>query len=133
MRAGTKCRSPAMANGRCRMHGGRSTGPKSEEGRRRCGAANWKHGGYSYEWKHTKFFTSSAARALIMGEEFEEPLMFLIALANDETQDTWLRMKAASKVLPFTRPKLKPVKIRVSPAKSHEDWLRELQGMPEYQ
>jgi len=25
-RAGTPCKSPAMANGRCRMHGGKSTG-----------------------------------------------------------------------------------------------------------
>jgi hypothetical protein len=26
-RSGTPCKSPAMANGRCRMHGGKSTGP----------------------------------------------------------------------------------------------------------
>jgi len=26
-RAGTPCPTPAMANGRCRMHGGLSTGP----------------------------------------------------------------------------------------------------------
>ncbi|MEC5383711.1 HGGxSTG domain-containing protein [Aurantimonas sp. C2-6-R+9] len=26
-RSGKPCRSPAMANGRCRMHGGKSTGP----------------------------------------------------------------------------------------------------------
>lgn len=28
-RAGGKCKKPAMANGRCRNHGGASTGPKS--------------------------------------------------------------------------------------------------------
>ncbi|MDO4799724.1 MAG: HGGxSTG domain-containing protein [Bacillota bacterium] len=27
-RGGTPCRKPAMANGRCRIHGGKSTGPK---------------------------------------------------------------------------------------------------------
>jgi hypothetical protein len=26
-RRGTPCKSPAMKNGRCRMHGGKSTGP----------------------------------------------------------------------------------------------------------
>ena len=38
-RSGTPCKSPAMPNGRCRMHGGRSPGAPS-------GPANgmWKHG-----------------------------------------------------------------------------------------
>ena len=31
-RLGEVCRGPAMANGRCRMHGGASTGPRSPEG-----------------------------------------------------------------------------------------------------
>jgi hypothetical protein len=44
-RRGTACQCPAMKNGRCRLHGGLSTGPKTEEGRARCG--NWKHGLYS--------------------------------------------------------------------------------------
>lgn len=32
-RAGPPCRAPAMANGRCRMHGGLATGPKTKKGR----------------------------------------------------------------------------------------------------
>jgi len=39
------CRQPAMKNGRCRLHGGLSTGPKTEEGKRR--ASHMKHGYYS--------------------------------------------------------------------------------------
>lgn len=31
-RSGSPCASPAMANGRCRMHGGASTGPRTAEG-----------------------------------------------------------------------------------------------------
>lgn len=27
------CRAPAMKNGRCRLHGGRSTGPRTEAGK----------------------------------------------------------------------------------------------------
>jgi hypothetical protein len=46
-RAGNACRAPvvwlvgapAPRNGRCRMHGGLSTGPRTPEGRARCGEA----------------------------------------------------------------------------------------------
>jgi hypothetical protein len=40
----TACNAPAMANGRCRMHGGPSTGPRTESGLQRSRRANWKHG-----------------------------------------------------------------------------------------
>jgi len=33
-----------MANGRCRLHGGLSTGPRTSEGKERARLANWKHG-----------------------------------------------------------------------------------------
>ena len=36
-----------MANGRCRMHGGRSTGPRTPEGLARLAAARTKHGAYN--------------------------------------------------------------------------------------
>lgn len=32
---GQPCQAPAMANGRCKLHGGKSTGAKSTEGQRR--------------------------------------------------------------------------------------------------
>src|ERR1044072_8500249 len=41
------CRSAAMPNGRCRMHGGTSTGAKTPEGIERIRAARTKHGRYS--------------------------------------------------------------------------------------
>lgn len=34
-----------MPNGRCRMHGGSSTGARTPEGQDRCRVASWKHGG----------------------------------------------------------------------------------------
>lgn len=46
-RRGTKCQCPAMANGRCRLHGGLSTGPKTPEGIERIRRAVTKHGQYS--------------------------------------------------------------------------------------
>ena len=46
-RKGTPCKAPAMRNGRCRMHGGKSTGARTPEGKERARMANWKHGRYS--------------------------------------------------------------------------------------
>ena len=43
-RAGTPGLQPAMPNGRCRLHGGRSTGPRTEAGRAALAAARTKHG-----------------------------------------------------------------------------------------
>jgi len=48
-RRGKPCQAPAMANGRCRMHGGLSTGPRTPEGLERSRKARWKHGQYSVE------------------------------------------------------------------------------------
>ncbi len=48
-RAGNSCRQPAMANGRCRFHGGKSTGPRTADGLRRSKAARLTHGFRSAE------------------------------------------------------------------------------------
>jgi hypothetical protein len=48
-RRGLPCQCPAMANGRCRLHGGLSTGPKTPEGIERIRRAVTKHGNYSKE------------------------------------------------------------------------------------
>ena len=44
-RSQQQCRSPAIRGKRvCRIHGGRSTGPRTQQGRNRCGAARTIHG-----------------------------------------------------------------------------------------
>jgi hypothetical protein len=43
-----------MANGRCRMHGGPSTGPRTAEGLERSRKSGWKHGYYSAESKRAR-------------------------------------------------------------------------------
>jgi hypothetical protein len=48
-RSGVPCKGPAMKNGRCRFHGGPSTGPRTPEGLERSRKARWKHGRYSVE------------------------------------------------------------------------------------
>ena len=45
---GSKCQRPAnKKNGRCRLHGGASTGPRTEEGRTQISEANLRHGRYT--------------------------------------------------------------------------------------
>src|SRR5262245_33561442 len=55
-----------MPNGRCKVHGGKSTGPRTPEGLERSRRANWKHGYYSREAKAER----SRVRAGILKEYF---------------------------------------------------------------
>lgn len=42
------CRQPAMKNrARCRLHGGKCTGPKTTKGKMKAAEANLKHGRYT--------------------------------------------------------------------------------------
>ncbi|RKK03324.1 hypothetical protein EBE87_25900 [Pseudoroseomonas wenyumeiae] len=53
-RSGGECQGPAMPNGRCRMHGGMSTGPRTAEGMARMRAARTIHGKYSREMRELR-------------------------------------------------------------------------------
>lgn len=53
---GRACRQPAMKNGRCRLHGGKSTGPKTREGLKRAMVAVFKHGFYSQKSRKERDF-----------------------------------------------------------------------------
>ena len=83
---GGSCLQPAMPNGRCRMHGGKSTGPRTAEGLARSRAANWKHGHYSAEAiaerrearaarRYLQTLTSLAKRGLLDPQELDELLV----------------------------------------------------------
>lgn len=48
-RTGAYCRQPSMKNGRCRLHGGKSTGPRTPEGLERCRQARLKKGEHTAE------------------------------------------------------------------------------------
>lgn len=44
-RTGLQCKAPAISGkNKCRFHGGKSTGPKTPEGRQRCAQARTTHG-----------------------------------------------------------------------------------------
>ena len=66
---GCACRAPAMANGRCRCHGGKSTGPRTAEGRASAARAHTTHGNYAQaglgakHWVHTRYCMVMARRS----------------------------------------------------------------------
>ena len=61
---GAPCRGPAIrGKARCRMHGGRSTGP-SVDGRRKLAAMRWKHGHRSGDVIKARSKASSATNLL---------------------------------------------------------------------
>src|SRR4029077_12423298 len=63
-RTGKTCRAAAMPNGRCKVHGGKSTGPRTPEGLERSRRANWKHGHFSLEAKAERLRLRAAILAL---------------------------------------------------------------------
>ena len=63
-RDGKPCQGPAMANGRCRFHGGLSTGARTAEGKERARKAPLRHGHYSAEAKAARAEGRQAVRRL---------------------------------------------------------------------
>jgi hypothetical protein len=63
-RAGTCCRQPAMPNGRCRFHGGLSTGPRTAEGLQRSRTARYVHGGRTAEIIDLRSYAARNARRM---------------------------------------------------------------------
>ncbi len=60
LKSGAACPNFARKNGRCRRHGGLSTGPRSVEGKAAVARAQWKHGHYSLEkqkvYRNARYF-----------------------------------------------------------------------------
>jgi len=63
-RAGCGCRQPAMANGRCRLHGGKSTGARTAAGLAHCRMARLAHGERTAEIIDLKSAAARHGRAL---------------------------------------------------------------------
>ena len=58
--------APAMPNGRCRMQGGASTGPRTPEGLERCRRARWRHGARSRQVRELLKANRQRWRALLV-------------------------------------------------------------------
>ena len=75
-RSGGQCqRAGNPKNGRCHLHGGASTGPKTAEGRARIAAAQFKHG------KRSKAFVAAQRAKNAKGKAINRELKSLEALS----------------------------------------------------
>jgi hypothetical protein len=64
-RRGTLCQRPGTKrNGRCKLHGGNSTGPRTAEGRARLVASKIKHGRFTKERREAAKRRAQVAREL---------------------------------------------------------------------
>jgi hypothetical protein len=63
---GSECQRPAnKKNGRCRLHGGASTGAKTEEGLARISAANLRHGKFTKDKLETRRENAAKGREIL--------------------------------------------------------------------
>jgi len=70
-RRGTGCQRPAnKKNGRCRLHGGASTGPRTEEGRARVSEANLRQGRYTKDKLEKR--RENAAKGRVIRKELRQ-------------------------------------------------------------
>ena len=77
-RRGTLCQRPAkLPVGRCRLHGGASTGPRTEEGRARLAALHTTHG------RLTKEKRAEAKRRAEVGRQINAEVRAIEAWAVD--------------------------------------------------
>ena len=64
-RRGTSCQRPAnKKNGRCKLHGGASTGAKTSEGRKRISQANLRHGKYTKDKLEKQRMNAAVGKAI---------------------------------------------------------------------
>ena len=90
-RRGTACLRPAnKINGRCRLHGGASTGPRTADGRARISAANLRHGRFTKEKLEKR--RENAARGWEIRKELRQMERELIAngLLDKHWRDSFL-------------------------------------------
>ena len=65
-RKGTPCQRPAFKhNGRCRLHGGLSTGAKTAKGLKKISDANLKHGKYTKDKLEAQRYAAHVGRRVL--------------------------------------------------------------------
>src|SRR5437016_11696652 len=84
-RTGKPCRGAAMPNGRCKLHGGKSTGPRTPEGLERSKRANWKHGHFSREAKAER---SRLRAAILVLRDLRDSILKAPSVPRSDTDHT---------------------------------------------
>jgi hypothetical protein len=96
-KVGHACRSPAMASGRCRMHGGKSTRPRPPESRARIAAARTTQGAYAQTGHDRELRASSQRNGILQRRSWLRvaalnhlpwlPAVFVARLRTDNTPE----------------------------------------------
>ena len=91
-RRGTGCQRPAnKKNGRCRLHGGASTDPRTEEGRARISQANLRQGNYTKDKLEKQRENAAAGRAIRQELRQMERGLIAAGLLDKHWQDSFPR------------------------------------------
>ena len=95
-RSGLPCQGPAMPNGRCRLHGGKSTGAKTPEGLERIRQAKWKHGERSKAALEEIRDVRKALKMLKLEKKGEPVDIEFLGIRHSELLETVSRLKFTS-------------------------------------
>lgn len=114
-RAGHACRQPAMPNGRCRLHGGKSTGARTADGLAKCRTATLVHGCRSAEIidlksaaaRHTRNTRALVQAARTVGAHGARP-----SLPHHATQPTGAPQSDQPTPRPATQPRMMHAEAR---------------------
>ena len=93
----TPCAGPAMPNGRCQRHGGKSTGPRTAEGLARLKQVPMKHGRRAAEIREAARERGAARREICVSRICYASLLQqapLRTLARDPCRMAWPSVKA---------------------------------------
>jgi hypothetical protein len=97
-----------MPNGRCKVHGGKSTGPRTPEGLERSRRANWKHGHFSREAKAERSRVRAAILALRqMPKFFSRP--FIASATKLKVRPITVEVHDASEIENAVHPSTTPL------------------------
>ena len=94
---GEPCRCPAMKNGRCRLHGGKSTGPKSNAGKSKTRMNGLKSGFFTAE---ARSISRSISKLYVANQEWKAVYRNYVAESDRITQRAlyWKQLPSKSEM-----------------------------------
>ena len=114
---GLPCRAPALQNGRCKLHGGKSTGPKTDEGRKRCAEAQCRRWA---AWRAERGETSAPDKPEVTPTHFPRSTHAHPQPSNREVKPTMTDIENGNITVRVEPPQLEPAAAHQSDGFSPE-------------